>query len=231
MSMAPSLPAAPAQSAPPGARKEPTILRVPEHTVEVVCDPGEGAQKCGQIFGRVSAKMGNGVWTVEIIPAEIQPPPRMPESASGNRIRIGTGPVTNWGDHANLVVAFNEQVLLYRHRLGALAKDAIILIEDMWATHDDPDIRLAWSRAMDELGEASYRLVPVPMERECLAVTDNPRRGKNMFALGVLAWIYVRDLEKIRTLIVQEFGKKARALSETNVALLDLGYRWAAEHL
>jgi len=212
-------------------RRPPTTLRAAEHTVEILSDPGEGAQKCGQIFGRVSAKMGNGVWTVEIIPAEIQPPPRMPESASGNRIRIGTGPVTNWGDHANLVVAFNEQVLLYRHRLGALAKDAIILIEDMWATHDDPDIRLAWSRAMDELGEASYRLVPVPMERECLTVTENPRRGKNMFALGVLAWIYVRDLEKIRTLIVQEFGKKARALSETNVALLDLGYRWAAEHL
>ena len=50
--------------------------RVREHTVEIVSDSGEGAQKCGQIFGAVSAKMGNGVWTVEIIPAEIQPPPR-----------------------------------------------------------------------------------------------------------------------------------------------------------
>ncbi|HEX8942352.1 MAG TPA: hypothetical protein VF785_04385, partial [Gemmatimonadaceae bacterium] len=67
-------------------------IRLPEHTVEVVSDSGEGAQKCGQIFGAVSAKMGNGVWTVEIIPAEIQPPPRTPEGASGNRIRIGSGP-------------------------------------------------------------------------------------------------------------------------------------------
>src|SRR3990172_9033632 len=134
-------------------RAEPAVIRVPQHIVEVVSDAGEGAQKCGQIFGRVSARMGNGIWTVEIIPAEIQPPARTPPSASGNRVRIGTGPVTNWGDHANLVVAFNEQGLLHRHRLGALAKDAIILIENMWATHDDPDIRLAWSRAMDELGE------------------------------------------------------------------------------
>ena len=47
-------------------------------------------------------------------------------SASGVRIRIGTEPVTNWGDEADLVVAFNEQVLLSRHRLGALADGAVI---------------------------------------------------------------------------------------------------------
>src|SRR3990172_7948930 len=158
----------------PAPRAGRTVARVPEHTVEIVSDPGEGAQKCGQIFARVSAKMGNGVWTVEIIPAEIQPPPRTPTSASGNRIRIGAGAVTNWGDHANLVVAFNEQVLLQRHRLGALAKDAIILIEDMWATHDDPDIRRAWNDAMDELGQRAYRFIPVPMEQQCLTLIDNP---------------------------------------------------------
>src|SRR3990170_2742135 len=121
----------------------PKVLRVPEHTVEIVSDPGEGAQKCGQIFGAVSAKMGNGVWTVEIIPAEIQPPPRIPDGASGNRVRIGTGPVTNWGDEANLIVAFNEQVLLARHHLGALAHDAVVLIEDMWAEDPNDEIRQA----------------------------------------------------------------------------------------
>ena len=231
MTTAPS-PSPPASAAAPSeARRERTVLSLPEHTVEIVSDPGEGAQKCGQIFGRVSAKMGNGVWTVEIIPAEIQPPARQPSSASGNRVRIGTGPVTNWGDHANLVVAFNEQVLLHRHRLDALAKDAIILIENMWATHDDPDIRQAWTDAMEELGSASYQFVPVPMEEECLAVIDNPRRGKNMFALGLLAWIYSRDLEKIKGLIAQEFRKKAEAIYDTNVTLLERGWRWAEDHL
>src|SRR5450755_4191350 len=102
-------------------------VHLPEHTIEIVSDAGEGAQKCGQIFGAVSAKMGKGVWTVEIIPAEIQRPPRTAEGASGNRIRIGTSTITNWGDETNLAVAFNEQVLLGRHRLGALAPDAIIL--------------------------------------------------------------------------------------------------------
>src|SRR6476646_2833248 len=69
----------------------PTVFQLAEHTIEIVSDSGEGAQKCGQIFAAVSAKMGNGVWTVEIIPAEIQPPPRTPEGASGNRVRLGSG--------------------------------------------------------------------------------------------------------------------------------------------
>jgi 2-oxoglutarate ferredoxin oxidoreductase subunit alpha len=206
-------------------------VRRSQHTVEIVSDPGEGAQKCGQIFGQVSARMGNGVWTVEIIPAEIQPPPRLPEGASGNRIRLGAGPVTNWGDDTNLIIAFNEQVLLARHRLGALAPDAVLLVEDKWAASDDPAIRTAWSEAMAELAGCAYRLIPVPMEEQCLTLVDNPRKGKNMFALGMLAWIYRRDLELIRELIARTFRKKSEEVFEQNLALLQLGYAWAEAEL
>jgi len=209
----------------------PVIHRVAEHTVEIVSDSGEGAQKCGQIFGMVSARMGNGAWTVEIIPAEIQPPARSPNGASGNRIRIGTKPVTNWGDAANLVVAFNEQVLAARHRLDSLHEDAIILIENMWATHEDEDIRAAWTTVMEELSTTRYHIVEVPMEEQCLTITDNPRKGKNMFVLGMLAWIYDRDVEIIREQIRYQFRKKAAAVAESNLALLDLGYEWAEQHL
>ncbi len=48
-----------------------TRIQIKEHIVEIVSDSGEGAQKAGQTFGSLCAKMGNGVWTVEIIPAEI----------------------------------------------------------------------------------------------------------------------------------------------------------------
>jgi 2-oxoglutarate/2-oxoacid ferredoxin oxidoreductase subunit alpha len=202
-----------------------------EHTVEIVSDSGEGAQKCGQIFGAVSAKMGNGVWTVEIIPAEIQPPPRVPEGASGIRIRLGAQTITNWGDQTNLVVAFNEQVLLARHRLGALADDAVLLLEDRWAMHEDAAIRAAWDAAMTELSSCRYRIVPVPMEEQCLTLVDNPRKGKNMFALGMLAWIYDRDLERISEQIAHAFRKKSEDVFRTSVALVKAGYEWAAGHL
>jgi 2-oxoglutarate ferredoxin oxidoreductase subunit alpha len=209
----------------------PTILRLPEHTVEVVSDSGEGAQKCGQIFGAVSAKMGNGVWTVEIIPAEIQPPPRTPEGASGIRIRVGTAAVTNWGDETQLVVAFNEQVLLSRHRLGALAEDAVILIEDHWATHANSDIRAAWDAAMVELAGHRYRIIPVPMEAQCLTIDENPRKGKNMFALGLLAAIYGRGLDRIEEQIAWAFRKKSEEAYQRNVALMRLGKAWAGANV
>ena len=44
-----------------------------EHIIEIVSDSGEGAQTCGTIFGKVCARSGYGLWTVEIIPAEIEP--------------------------------------------------------------------------------------------------------------------------------------------------------------
>jgi 2-oxoglutarate/2-oxoacid ferredoxin oxidoreductase subunit alpha len=212
-------------------QSEPIVHRLQEHTVEIVSDSGEGAQKCGQIFGSVSAKMGNGVWTVEIIPAEIQPPPRIPDGASGNRIRLGSKPVTNWGDETNLVIAFNEQVLLARHQLGALAEDAILLIENFWETHPDEMIRRQWTLALEELESASYHIIRVPMQEQCLTLVDDPRRGKNMFALGILSWIYDRDLERIREQIAHQFRKKSEAIYERNVELMELGYRWAGENL
>ncbi|HSE53537.1 MAG TPA: 2-oxoacid:acceptor oxidoreductase family protein, partial [Gemmatimonadales bacterium] len=208
-----------------------TVLPHLQHTVEIVSDPGEGAQKCGQIFGQVSARMGNGIWTVEIIPAEIQPPPRLPEGASGNRIRLGAGPVTNWGDETNLVIAFNEQVLLARHRAGALARDAVLLVEDKWAGSDDEAIRTAWTAAMSELSTAEYRIIPVPMEARCLTVVDNPRKGKNMFALGLLVWIYRRDPEIVREQIARTFRKKSEEVFQQNLALLQLGQAWAESEL
>ncbi|MCB1863619.1 MAG: 2-oxoacid:acceptor oxidoreductase family protein, partial [Gammaproteobacteria bacterium] len=107
-----------------------------EHIVEIVSDSGEGAQKAGQTFGSVSARMGNGVWTVEIIPAEIKPPARSPAGASGIRIRLGSKQVTNMGDQADLVVAFNEQVLYSRIANGAYKAGTVLLIDSKW--REDP---------------------------------------------------------------------------------------------
>jgi 2-oxoglutarate/2-oxoacid ferredoxin oxidoreductase subunit alpha len=208
-----------------------TVQQLRQHIIEIVSDSGEGAQKCGQIFGTVSAKMGNGVWTVEIIPAEIQPPPRNAAGASGNRIRIGSRAVTNWGDETDLVIAFNEQVLLGRHRLGAIADDAVILVDDRAARHPDAAVRAEWEAGIAELSEKPYRILPLPLEEEALKLVDNPRKGKNMFALGVLSWLYDRDLERVREEIGRAFRKKSQEVYEKNVALLDAGYAWAASHL
>ena len=111
---------------------ETIVTEITEHTVEIISNSGKGAQKCAQIFGQTCAKMGNGVWTVESIPAEIEPPSHTVTSTSGNIVRFGTDKITNWGDQSKLAVAFNEQVCLSRHRLESFDDDCIILYETCW---------------------------------------------------------------------------------------------------
>lgn len=168
--------------------------RLKEHIVEIISDSGEGAQKCGQSFGSIVARMGHGVWTVEIIPAEIRPPARSVAGASGNRIRIGEKRVTNGGNETDLVIAFNEQVLLGRVRSKELKPGCTILLESMWRQSPDPKIRRSYVEAYEQLTAAGYRVYEIPMEDECHKLVSDTRKGKNMFALGILCSIYSLDL-------------------------------------
>jgi len=206
-------------------------VELKDHIVEVISDSGEGAQKCAQSFATVSAKMGNGVWTVEIIPAEIQPPARSIAGASGNRIRVGSYYVTNGGDEADLIVAFNEQVLLGRVRAGELKKGCIILLENKWRTDPDEEIAREYEETYDELIDAGYRVYEIPMEEECLKYVADPKRGKNMFALGILNSIYSQDVQLSRDQISYAFAKKGPKVIQPNIQLLEAGYDWAEKNL
>jgi 2-oxoglutarate ferredoxin oxidoreductase subunit alpha len=207
------------------------VVTLEEHIVEIMSDSGEGAQKCGQSFGSIAARMGNGVWTVEIIPAEIQPPARSVAGASGNRIRIGSQRITNGGDEADLVIAFNEQVLLGRLNAGEFKPGCIILLESMWATSPDPKIAAQYKETRDRLLADGYRVYEVPMESECRKLVSDPRKGKNMFVLGMLCNLYSFDMDLAREQIAFIFGKKSEKVIRSNVALLEAGFDWAEHNL
>jgi 2-oxoglutarate ferredoxin oxidoreductase subunit alpha len=212
-------------------RPRKAVQTIDEHVIEIMSDSGEGAQKCGQSFGSIAARMGNGVWTVEIIPAEIQPPARSVAGASGNRIRIGSKQVTNGGDEAAIAIAFNEQVLLGRMNAGELKPGCIILLESMWAESDDPKIVAQYAETRERLVAEGYRLVEVPMERECRTLVSDPRKGKNMFVLGMLCNVFSMDMGLARDQIAFIFGKKDAKVIQSNVALLEAGWNWAEANL
>ncbi|HZN25256.1 MAG TPA: 2-oxoacid:acceptor oxidoreductase subunit alpha [Burkholderiales bacterium] len=218
-------------SPPRDVKSAKSAVKLTEHIVEVLSDSGEGAQRCGQTLGSIAARSGNGIWTVEIIPAEIQPPARSVEGASGNRIRIGAGPVTNGGDETDLVVAFNEQVLLGRLRAGAFKPGCTILLESMWREHTDKRIAASYVETRDKLIAGGFRVYEIPMEKECRALVADPRRGKNMFALGILCSIYSFDMALARDQIARTFGKKDRRVIDANVRLLEAGWKWAEANL
>src|SRR5665811_976099 len=208
-----------------------TAVTLSEHIVEIISDSGEGAQRCGQSLGAIAARMGNGVWTVEIIPAEIRPPARSVAGGSGNRIRLGSGRVTNGGNETDLVIAFNEQVLLGRVRTGELKAGCTILLESMWRGSADKTIAATYVETHDQLVAAGYKVIETPMERECRTIVADARRGKNMFALGMLCNIYSFDLQLARDQIARTFGKKDASVIESNVKLLNAGYDWAEKNL
>jgi 2-oxoglutarate ferredoxin oxidoreductase subunit alpha len=209
------------------------VRTVSEQIVEIVSDSGEGAQTAGQMFGTVCAKMGNGVWTVELIPAEIEPRARSREGASGNRIRFATGRVTNMGDHADVVVAFNEQVLYSRIDQEALRTGTVLFIDNKWASHTDPEIQNAYAKALEDFRSRNYEVREVPIEEQTRKITDTPQRGKNMWVVGLLCSLYSRDLkhakDEVRTIF--ERRRKGEDVILMNHRLLDAGYAWGMENL
>jgi len=205
----------------------PKIEEVPQHIVEFVSDSGEGAQTAGQLFGTVCARRGNGVWTVEIIPAEIEPPYRSRAGASGNRVRFATVPVTNMGEEADVVVAFNEQVLYSRIDVGAFRPGTVLFLESLWKTHPDEAIRKQYAEALEDFRTRGYAVVEVPMDEECRKIVPDPRRGKNVWALGLVAALYDLDLQSIQQELGLRLGKKGKEVVAANVALAEAGMNWA----
>ncbi len=220
-------------ASPPVNGNEVRVRTISEQIVEIVSDSGEGAQTAGQLFGTVSAKMGNGLWTVEIIPAEIEPPARSQEGASGIRIRFGTEPMTNMGDQADLVVSFNEQVLYSRIDQNALRTGTVLLIDDRWASDEDPGIQEAYEKALDDFRGRGYDVRGIPIHSETSKITDTPMRGKNMWVVGLLCALYNRNLDIAKDEVQKIFERKRKgqAVVDMNHKLLDAGHAWAIEHL
>ncbi len=229
MTEASSTPAAsgrrPSQRTPSGP------VRTAEQIVEIVSDSGEGAQKAGQSFAAICAQMGNGIWTVEIIPAEIKPPARSRAGASGIRVRFGSDRVTNMGDSADLVVAFNEQVLYGRISQDVYDEGLVILLENKWATDRREVVRREYAEALEDFDRRGYNVIGVPMEEECLKLTPTPRLGKNMFVLGMLSAIYTRDIDLALNEISRVFARKGPKVVELNQRLIRAGYDYAKENI
>jgi 2-oxoglutarate ferredoxin oxidoreductase subunit alpha len=203
---------------------------VPQHIVEIVSDSGEGAQTCGQMFASLCARNGNGLWTVEIIPAEIEPPARSRAGASGFRIRIGSEKVTNAGDAADVAVAFNEQVLYSRIDVDAYRPGTIVFLDQTWAASEIDSIRAMYAEAVADFRTRGYNVVEIPIEEECRKHTDDPRRGKNMWVLGLLCALYDFEPELVRGEVRKRFARKGQSVVDKNIALLDAGYQWTVEN-
>ncbi len=99
-----------------------------------------------------------------------------------------------------------------------------MLLEDKWRDDPVPEIREQYAKAVAEFRDNGLIVHELPIEEACLEITPNPRRGKNMFVLGMLCHIYSRDLDMAKDEIATTFRRKGDKVIGMNHQLFDAGY-------
>jgi 2-oxoglutarate ferredoxin oxidoreductase subunit alpha len=125
----------------------------------------------------------------------------------------------------------NEQVLYSRISNKAYRKGTVVLLENMWAEDPDPKIREQYKEALADFKERGLVVIELPIQKECLKLVPDPRKGKNMFVLGMLCSIYRRDTEIAKAEISKIFKKKSDKVIKINHDLFDAGYAFANENI
>jgi 2-oxoglutarate ferredoxin oxidoreductase subunit alpha len=194
-------------------------------------DSGDGMQLTGDQFTRTTALMGNDIATFPDFPAEIRAPAGTLPGVSAFQLRFSSYDIHTPGDAPDVLVAMNPAAL--KVHLKELKKDGILLLNT--ASFSALDLKKAKyekdPRNDDTL--SGFRVIEVDLEartREALAhsTLDNRAkdRCKNMYALGILYWMYHRDMEPTIKAMAQKFAKK-QELVEANVAAMKAGYAYA----
>ncbi len=190
-------------------------------------DSGDGMQLAGNIFTNVSAGLGNQVSTFPDYPAEIRAPQGSLSGVSGFQVGVGTG-VHTPGDSADVLIAMNAAALKTNHRF--LKPGGVIIVDiDSFRESDLKKALYTTDNPFEELGiKAQVVEVPVTtMTKAALADSglDNKSvlKCRNIFALGLVCWLFDRPLESALRHLKNKFAKKP-AVYEANAKVLQAGY-------
>ena len=193
-------------------------------------DSGDGMQLVGNIFSNLSAFIGNGISTFPDYPAEVRAPKGTLSGVSGFQVHLGKGVYTP-GDQADVLVAMNPAAL--KVNVKNIKKDAVVVFDtDSFLKSDLEKALFTTDDPFAELGLGSVQQVPVPMTSLVKHAVEGTGldakaalKSKNMFALGLVCWLFDRPLERAIHMLQNKFGKKPTVL-EANVKVLTDGYNY-----
>jgi len=197
-------------------------------------DSGDGMQLTGTLFSNLSAILGNQISTFPDFPAEIRAPQGTLGGVSGFQVHIGSTTIHTPGDKADILVAMNPAALKTNYR--TMKKGAVLLIDtDSFQPADLEKALYETDNPFTELGLGEdIQIVPVALTtltKESLKDSgmDNKSilRCKNMFALGIICWLFDRPLDKAIHFLQEKFQKK-QALIAPNVKVLTDGFNYAS---
>ena len=192
-------------------------------------DSGDGMQLAGNIFSTVSASVGNGISTFPDYPADIRAPQGSLTGVSGFQVHIGAGRVYTPGDQCDVLVAMNAAALKTQYKF-AKPQATIIIDTDSFGASDLKKANFATEDYLGEMGIDPDRVVACPiskMVKDCLADSGMDNKAvlkcRNMFALGLVCWLFNRDLNLVANFLREKFAKKP-AIAENNIKVVQAGY-------
>ena len=206
------------------------VTTLPSVTIRFCGDSGDGMQLAGTQFTDTSALVGNDISTLPDFPAEIRAPAGTLAGVSGFQIHFSSTDIYTPGDEVDALVAMNPAAL--KTNLNSVKPDGIVIVnEDAFAANDLKKAGYA-SNPIEDGSLRGYRLIKVPINKMTTEAAKDSGLGakdidrcKNMFALGLVYWLYNRPLEPTLNYINQKFGKKPPVML-ANSAVLKAGYHF-----
>lgn len=196
-------------------------------------DSGDGMQLTGNMFSSLSAILGNEISTLPDFPAEIRAPQGTLGGVSGFQVNLGQGVYTP-GDKADVIVAMNAAALKVCVQNKLFHDHAVIIVDtDTFTKSDLEKAQYQTDNPFTELHiPETVQIVPVAltsMTKESLKDSglDNKSvlKSRNMFALGVVCWLFDRPIDKAIHFLEQKFAKKPQ-LVPNNVKVLTDGFNY-----
>ena len=192
-------------------------------------DSGDGMQLAGNIFSTVSATIGNGISTFPDYPADIRAPQGSLTGVSGFQVHIGEGKVYTPGDKCDVLVAMNAAALKTQYKY-AKPQATIIIDTDSFGPKDLQKAEFKTEDYLAEMGIDADRVVACPitkMVKDCLADSGMDNKAilkcRNMFALGIVCWLFNRDVSLVENFLREKFAKKPQ-IAENNIKVVNAGY-------
>lgn len=194
-------------------------------------DSGDGMQLTGTIFSNLSAVFGNEISTFPDYPAEVRAPQGTLSGVSGFQVHLGSKKIFTPGEKADVLVAMNPAAL--KVNVKHIKPNAIVLIDtDSFQKSDLEKALYTTDDPFKELGLTQVQVVAAPistMVRDGLTDfgLDNKSalRCKNMFALGLVCWLFERPLDEAMHMLQNKFAKKP-VIAQANIKALTDGYNY-----
>lgn len=205
-----------------------TVRELPSATVRLAGDSGDGMQLTGSQLTNTSALAGNDVATFPDYPAEIRAPRGTRAGVSGFQVQFASREIFTPGDRLNALVAMNPAALVTN--VADLEPGGVLIVNQDAFTPKDLKLANLDRNPLEDGSLSKYRVIKVPMSMLTRKAVEDiglgqklAERCKNFFAMGLIYWLYGRDLDVTLRFNQDKFGDKPQ-IAQANERALRAGW-------